>query len=47
MNKYVSLDLNASSRAKDRLGASVALFGGNPVVAPGRITPWPAAKGSI
>jgi len=44
MNKYVSLDLNASSRAKDRLGASVALFGGNPVVAPGRITPWPAAK---
>ncbi|MDK1494261.1 DegT/DnrJ/EryC1/StrS family aminotransferase [Sinorhizobium sp. 7-81] len=44
MNKYVSLDLDAASRATDRPEASVALFGGDPVIAPGRITSWPAAK---
>ncbi|MEZ2127907.1 MULTISPECIES: DegT/DnrJ/EryC1/StrS family aminotransferase [unclassified Sinorhizobium] len=44
MNKHVNLNLEAGARTVRRPEASLALFGGDPVVSPGRVTPWPAAK---
>ncbi|RWX74837.1 DegT/DnrJ/EryC1/StrS aminotransferase family protein [Neorhizobium lilium] len=44
MNKHVSFNSDASARSLRSIDTSVALFGGTPVIAPGRVTLWPAAK---
>lgn len=44
MNKHVNLNLEARAKTVGRPETSLALFGGNPIVSPGRIAPWPATK---
>lgn len=43
MNKHINLAQNKNIKLLAHGEVSLALFGGNPVITPGLITPWPAA----